>query len=96
MTLTAAKVIELGYLEPRQLPTGEWAALAPMLFTTDIFIIVDEYSWRTRWSYAYMSDAARALRDWDGTGDPPGPWIKEKPSERWGPGAEKHVEDDSP
>jgi hypothetical protein len=33
------------------------------------------------------AQAVSALDIWDGQGDPPGPWIKEKTSNRLGPGA---------
>lgn len=32
--------------------------------------------------------ALEAARTWDGKGDPPGPWIKEVGTERYGPGLE--------
>ena len=32
--------------------------------------------------------AIEAAKEWDGEGDPPGPWIKETGTQRYGPGAE--------
>lgn len=47
----------------------------------------DFYFYSARYCYASSREALAALREWDGLGDPPGPWIKEKKSERYGPGA---------
>lgn len=85
MELTPEHIVSFGYVAPRKLPTGEWAALQPMLYTTGLFIIEKEHSWRTRWCYEYMADAADALATWNGEGDPPGPWIKQKPEDRLNP-----------
>lgn len=41
-----------------------------------------------RYCYDSAREAVRALQTWDGVGDPPGDWIKEKVSERLGPGAQ--------
>lgn len=76
-----------GYVRCIVLPTGEVAGLQQMLFTTGLFIGLTEYSWRTRFCYEHRNEAQKALDAWDGKGDPPGPWIKEKPSDRLGPGA---------
>jgi hypothetical protein len=45
------------------------------------------YDYTARYCYERATDARDALRTWNGEGDPPGPWIKEKLSERLGPGA---------
>lgn len=76
-----------GYNPVRALPTGQVIGVADMLFTTGLFVGIDEYGYSHRFCYATRSQAEQALREWDGTGDPPGPWIKEKPSGRLGPGA---------
>jgi hypothetical protein len=47
------------------------------------------YDYTARYCYPNAKDAMLALSSWDGTGDPPGPWVKEKRSERLGPGALK-------
>jgi hypothetical protein len=87
--LTAEKLVELQYENPRQLPDGRWAALMRMMFTTGLYIVEDEFSWSTRWCYERFSDALHALETWDGTGDPPGDWIVQKPQQRMGPGAKQ-------
>lgn len=40
-----------------------------------------------RYCYHSAREAVHALDTWDGKGDPPGDWIKEKVTERFGPGA---------
>lgn len=74
-----------GYLFPRKLPNGEWLALKKMLYTTGLFIIKDEYNWRTRWCYEHYHVAFAAFMVFDGTGDPSGLWIKQKPEDRLNP-----------
>jgi len=72
------KLTALGYTLPRLLPTGEWAAIQQMMFTTGLFVGIDPIGYRTRFCYEHVSQAAIALLTWDGKGDPPGLWIKEK------------------
>lgn len=86
-TLSLQEIIDLGYSHARQLPSGEWIALQAQLFTTGLFVGLTDYGYRTRYCYEQASDAVAACQQWDGLGDPPGPWIKEKPSGRLGPGA---------
>ena len=76
-----------GYLRPRRLPNGCVACLMVMNFTTWLYMDVALDGWRTRYCYENLTDALDALESWDGAGDPPGPWIKQKPEERLGPGA---------
>ena len=40
------------------------------------------YNYDARYCYPIERDALHDLREWDGKGDPPGDWIKEKVSER--------------
>ena len=44
----------------------------------------EELGYRTRFCYPTRAQAQEALVAWDGQGDPPGAWIKEK-----GPGVER-------
>jgi hypothetical protein len=76
--VTEDQLKELGYLFVRQLPTGEWAGLMRMMFTVGLFVGLDETGYRTRFCYERADQAWIALVTWDGTGDPCGPWIKEK------------------
>ena len=73
------------YYRSRQLPDGRWIAVRDMLFTTGLYVDIDEWSWRTRFCFEHAAEAVQALEEWDGTGDPPGMWIKEKPSNRMNP-----------
>lgn len=43
------------------------------------------YDYSARYCYPSKDDALAALRDWNGKGDPPGRWAKEKVSGRLGP-----------
>lgn len=79
---------------------GVWAGTVRMLFTGNICSGLDETGWEQTWFYETMEEAIAALSCWDGVGDPPGLWIKQKrlysvaegatrtegPSERLGPG----------
>lgn len=83
--LTKAEVLALGYALARPLGNGEWLAVAPQLFTTGLFIVQDRHSCRTRYCYESPIEATRAFLTWDGEGDPPGLWIKQKPEDRLNP-----------
>jgi hypothetical protein len=87
--MTPQLISELGYSYPRQLPTGEWAALQRMVYTVGLFVGLDERGYRTRYCYPDLLSAKSALANWDGQGDPPGPWIKQKPEDRSNPNADK-------
>lgn len=41
------------------------------------------YFYDARYCYSTANEALKDLAEWDGQGDPPGEWIKEKLSERW-------------
>ena len=88
-----AKLLDLlnreGYVRCIVMPTGEVAGLHQMLYTTGLVVGLGEHGYRTRFCYETRQQAQDALDAWDGVGDPPGPWIKEKPSDRLGPGATK-------
>jgi hypothetical protein len=87
-----ARILQLGFYRARQLPNGEWLALAPMMFTTGLCLVAepdpsDQVSngLRTRFCYEHARDAEAAFLAWDGVGDPPGNWIKQKPEDRLNP-----------
>lgn len=69
---------ELGYRPAKILANGEVAGIIQMLFTWGLFVGIDEHGYRTRFCYPTRKEAETALLIWDGLGDPPGPWIKEK------------------
>lgn len=72
----------------RQLADGSWLAMKRMMFTTALCMIRDDYHDDTRrlgnsgqirrFCYEHGRDALVAVVTWDGQGDPPGPWVKEK------------------
>lgn len=78
-----------GYMFVRELPDGKLAGLHPQMFTTGLFVGLQKDWYERRYCYEKFIHAYEALQAWDGKGDPPGPWIKEKPSDRLGPGAIK-------
>lgn len=77
--------LEEYYSQIRTLPTGEVAGLVRQIFTTGLCVGLGEFSHRTRYCYESYMDAKVALSSWDGLGDPPGPWIKQKPEDRLNP-----------
>lgn len=88
-SVTAEDIAALGYHGVKRAKSGEWLGVQKQLFTTGLFVIdADGGGWRTRYCYEHSIDAILALVEWDGEGDPPGPWIKQKPEERQGPGLE--------
>jgi hypothetical protein len=76
--MTVEEIEALEYVHPKLLASGEWAALRQMFFTVGLFVGLDQTGYRTRFCYPNMAHAVLALDLWDGTGDPPGPWIKQK------------------
>lgn len=91
MALTREAIIQLGYIDARQLPSGEWIALGSSIYTLDLYIGIDETGWRCKWMYpaAYGRDAGEAFKHWNGTGHPPGSWVKrkDKHGDAWHPNA---------
>lgn len=72
-----------GYLVPKVLPGGRWAAVAPMLFTMAIITgeIGDDSGYQDRWCYHNLISAILALDTWNGSGEPPG-WHRHPSSGR--------------
>ena len=83
------EAIDLGYFPVRRLPNGMLAGVRQQLFTAGLFVGITESQYSRRYCYEDVATAVAALVAWDGVCDPPGPWIKEKPSDRLGPGATK-------
>ena len=75
-----------GYVALRIMPDGHLAGVSRFLFTYGLCTKVDWEGYGARWCFKDPMDAVRALAEWDGQGDPPGPWIKQKcPIERSNP-----------
>jgi hypothetical protein len=83
------KLIDMGYLTPREIGGLGWCAGYPFLFTYALVVGLDEFGYRYRYCYEAVGPVMTALAEWDGVGDPPGPWIKRKGrgEDRLGPGA---------
>ena len=77
---------ENGYTKIKVMEDGTVCALQKQLFTVAIVVGIDRVGYERRYCYEREAVAREALVQWDGAGDPPGPWIKEKPSDRLGPG----------
>lgn len=77
----------------RRVIEGQVVAVAKFLYTWGLLLDVTEESYSGRYCYASFDDAMFAMENWDGTGDPPGPWIKYKGAggERLGPGATEGI-----
>lgn len=78
-------IINHGYLDARELPSGVWIATGDNLYTRDIYYGLDEVGWSKKWMYEDRNAADAAFVTWNGDGDPPGPWLKQKPDDRWNP-----------
>lgn len=83
--LTKERAEEIGYRPARILPDGRCAGIMGMLYTCALVIGIDEEGFSTRYCYHSRAEAELALKSWDGTGEPPGNWIKQKPEERNNP-----------
>lgn len=60
----------------REIPGRGWCGIQVMLFTWGLFYGMDEYGRKGRYCFNCLTEAKAALREWDGTGDPPGDWLK--------------------
>jgi hypothetical protein len=50
--------------------------LQSLMFTTGLVVGLEERGYERRYCFEHLRDAASALKQWDGSGHPPGPWIK--------------------
>jgi hypothetical protein len=70
---------------------GRVCAVMPFMFTAGLLVDYSSdgqtYDYSARYCYENKFDALLALAMWNGLGDPPLNWVKEKVSERLGPGA---------
>lgn len=72
-----------GYLEPKPIGNGRWAAARQMMFTAAVMTgrMRDYTSVEDRWCYMDMAKALKALAEWDGSGEPKG-WHRHPMSGR--------------
>lgn len=90
----AAFLKSAGITNVRLLPTGEYAGLHRFMFTTGLMVglVHDEFDlYKTRYCYNGQLEARKALEAWDGQGDPPGNWIKQKPEDRMNPNYKEYT-----
>lgn len=67
-----------GYQGVRQLPDGRWIGVMEFIYTVGLCVGLAEDGYMYRYCYGSGSAALAATAEWDGVGDPPGPWIKLK------------------
>lgn len=79
--MTKTELEALGYFPVKQLSDGRWAGIMDMLYTVGLFVGLDETGYCTRFCFPSWPEAVKALEEWDGTGFPPGFWIKQKPED---------------
>lgn len=84
--LTKEEVLIWG-TDPKLLLTGEWAAIGKFVYTYGLLVGISGWGYKKRFCYESYAQALEALLTWNGNGDPPGAWIKEKggPVERANP-----------
>lgn len=74
------------FLALRSVPGRGLCGVQRFIFTrgllTDLSFDGLSYDYSARYCYPRASDALSALATWDGQGDPPEGWVKEKISER--------------
>lgn len=77
-----------GYERIKPLPSG-LCGLMRFITTHAIVVGLTDRGYRGRYCYEHKQQAVDAIMEWNGEGDPPGPWIKYKgiDGERLGPGA---------
>lgn len=68
----------MGYQQVRVLPDGRVIGLMSFLFTVGLVVDLTSEGYHHRYCYPDHQSGAAAIAIWDGTGDPPGPWIKRK------------------
>ncbi len=83
--MTDDELEELGFVAIRRMPDGTINGVQLMLFTAALTVGIDPIGYKTRYCYESPIDAIGDLMNWDGTGDPIGPWIKQKPEDRLNP-----------
>jgi hypothetical protein len=72
---------EAGFFELREVPGKGLCGLYRMIFTVGLCYNMqeDEFDmYEGRYCFPSLLDAKTSLHEWDGSGDPPGNWIKHK------------------
>ena len=66
------------YFKTRSLSDGRRIGLGNLLFTTGLYVDIDEIGYSHRYCYPSSVDALLAFQNWDGAGHPPGNWLVRK------------------
>lgn len=84
---------ECGYLSPRPVGGGRWAAVCPLIYTHAIVTgrIGDRTGYDDRWCFSSREQALAALDAWDGAGEPMG-WHRNPASGRRRPDGDPSME----
>lgn len=77
-----------GALLVKHLDNGSVICVYRYIFNDRITWGYGSESYERGFCYQRDGSAAVAAQEWDGSGDPPGPWIKEVGTDRYGPGME--------
>ena len=70
--------IDEGYFDIREIEGVGICSLMTFAFTTGLIVGMNESGYRGRYCFSSKEEASKSLKEWDGTGDPPGNWIKYK------------------
>ena len=78
-----------GYMCVRRMKNGEWIGVSMQIYTCGLCVGLNEHEYKRRYCYEKLRYALIAASQYEGEGDPIGPWIKVKGEggERMGPGA---------
>jgi hypothetical protein len=71
-------LVKEGYECIRMLPGGEASGIKRFIHTWAIVVGIDKFGYRCRYCYETQHAAYIHHLQWEGKGDPPGPWIKKK------------------
>lgn len=81
------------FVRVREIPNCGDCVVQRFLVTAGLLTHVEvdaaNIDYKARYCYDSAIEAVVALEQWDGVGDPPGEWIKEKVADRFGPGAKR-------
>jgi hypothetical protein len=76
--MTVEELQKEGYYSIREIPGQGLCGLMKFAFTTGLVIGMESWGYKGRYCYSSAADAQKELDEWDGIGDPEGPWIKYK------------------
>lgn len=77
MSNLLSMLAENGYTNIRKVGQ-QLCGLQCFMFTTGLMVGLDANGYQRRYCYEHREEALEALKTWDGTGHPSGPWIKMK------------------